>query len=349
MSLYPSLEDMKVDQMMKAQLQQHGGGVNPPASSTAGGFKAPTPAGLPYPPSPSAPPPSAAGSTRAVSPAYPGLAEYMGLELTPEEIALNMPEYSANNQQTSLALNNYGQVVGGPASSSLQVVGSPSSSLQVVGSSSSSSLQSLTAPLSGSSLGLARAQVSHGIRQVVLCKDGEGKVGMRVKAINKGIFVCLVTKESPAALGGLRFGDQILQVNNISVAGYSSDKVHDILKKAGNNNIVLAVRDRPFERTLTLHKDSTGHIGFQFKDGRINSIAVESSAARNGLLVDHNLLEVNGQNVVGVKDKEVGRFIEDGGDIVTITIIPTFIYNHIIKNMSNSLLTRMMDHSVPEM
>jgi len=278
--------------------------------------------------------PSAPG---AVSSAYPGLAEYMGMELTPEEIALNMPEYSRNNQ-TSLALNNYGQVVG---------VGG--STVSLVPSSSSSSLQSLTAPLSGSSLGLARAQVSHGIRQVVLCKDGEGKVGMRVKAINKGIFVCLVTKESPAAIGGLRFGDQILQVNNISVAGYSSDKVHDILKKAGNNNILLAVRDRPFERTLTLHKDSTGHIGFQFKEGRINSIAVESSAARNGLLVDHNLLEVNGQNVVGVKDKEVGRFIEEGGDIITITIIPTFIYNHIIKNMSNSLLTRMMDHSVPEM
>jgi len=334
MSLYPSLEDMKVDHMMKAQQQQHG---HPPNSSS-GGVQVPATA-LPYPPSPSAPTassvyPSAPG---AVNSAYPGLAEYMGMELTPEEIALNMPEYSRNNQ-TSLALNNYGQVVG---------VGG--STVSLVPSSSSSSLQSLTAPLSGSSLGLARAQVSHGIRQVVLCKDGEGKVGMRVKAINKGIFVCLVTKESPAAIGGLRFGDQILQVNNISVAGYSSDKVHDILKKAGNNNILLAVRDRPFERTLTLHKDSTGHIGFQFKEGRINSIAVESSAARNGLLVDHNLLEVNGQNVVGVKDKEVGRFIEEGGDIITITIIPTFIYNHIIKNMSNSLLTRMMDHSVPEM
>ena len=30
--------------------------------------------------------------------------------------------------------------------------------------------------------------------------------------------------------------------------------MHDVLKKSGNNNIVLAVRDRPFERTLTLHK-----------------------------------------------------------------------------------------------
>ena len=88
----------------------------------------------------------------------------------------------------------------------------------------------------------------------MLCKDGAGKIGLKVKAVNKGIFVCLAAKESPAALGGLRFGDQILQVNGENLAGFSSDKVHGILKKAPVNNIVMAVRDRPFERTLTLHK-----------------------------------------------------------------------------------------------
>merc|ERR1712004_237990 len=123
--------------------------------------------------------------------------------------------------------------------------------------------------------------------------------------------------------------------------------VHDLLKKAAVNNITMAVRDRPFERTLTLHKDSSGHIGFQFKDGKITSIAVDSSAARNGLLIDHQLLEVNGQNVVGIKDKEVGVVIEEGGSV--ITIIPTYIYNIITKNMSNSLVKKLMDHSIPEM
>merc|ERR1711974_385693 len=128
-----------------------------------------------------------------------------------------------------------------------------------------------------------------------------------------------------------KFGDQILQINGENVAGFSAEKVHGIFKKAGVNNIVLAVRDRPFERTLTLHKDSTGHIGFQFKEGKITAIVVDSSAARNGLLIEHNLLEVNGQNVVGVKDKEVGVVIEEGGDAITITIIPTYIYNIITK------------------
>jgi len=97
----------------------------------------------------------------------------------------------------------------------------------------------------------------HVNRLVILCKDGDGKVGLRVKSIDKGVFVALVTKGSPAAMGGLRFGDQILQINGENIAGFDEQKVHKIFKKAGVNNICLAVRDRPFERTLTLHKDST--------------------------------------------------------------------------------------------
>lgn len=38
---------------------------------------------------------------------------------------------------------------------------------------------------------------------------------------------------------------------------------------------------RPFERTITLQKDSSGSIGFVFKDGQITAIAKESSAARS--------------------------------------------------------------------
>ena len=48
-------------------------------------------------------------------------------------------------------------------------------------------------------------------------------------------------------------------------------------------------------------KDSSGHIGFVFKDGKITAIVKDSSAARNGVLTDHQLVEINGQNCVGVK------------------------------------------------
>lgn len=308
MSLYPSLEDMKVDQMIQAQSGIRGLDPDVPVSGQSEL-------------------PKSTSETPNAGPAgvYPGLGAYMGLELSEDTIRANMPEYLPENQNSVL----------------------PRAQAQVAPvASSTPSSGGLVAPLSSASPSFSKSQLTHGIRQVILCKDGDGKVGLRVKAIDKGIFVALVTKASPAAMGGLKFGDQILQINNATVAGYSAEKVHNIFKSAGVNNIVLAVRDRPFERTLTLHKDSTGHIGFQFKEGKITAIVVESSAARNGLLIEHNLLEINGQNVIGLRDKEIGTIIDDAGQVVTITVIPNFLYRHMMKNMSNSMVKKLMDHSL---
>jgi syntenin-1 len=303
MSLYPSLEDMKVDHMIQAQnsttqiVQPNSEEQSQILQGISQSFGQSSTA-LPYPPNPSAYPqiPSNASGNGSV---YPGLGDYMGLELSEDVIRENMPEYlvvpQAPSQLTSTTPGGF------------------------------------VAPISSSSPAFTRSQLSHGIRQVILCKDGAGKVGLKVKAIDKGIFVALVINGSPASMGGMKFGDQILQINGENVAGFSAEKVHGIFKKAGVNNIVLAVRDRPFERTLTLHKDSTGHVGFQFSSGKITAIVVDSSAARNGLLIEHNLLEVNGQNVVGMKDKEISKIIDDAGQVVTVTVIPNFLYRHIMK------------------
>lgn len=67
---------------------------------------------------------------------------------------------------------------------------------------------------------------------------------------------------------------------------------------------LLISLSRPFQRTLTMHKDSCGHVGFIFKKGKITSIVKDSSAARNGLLTEHNICEINGQNVIGLKVRE---------------------------------------------
>lgn len=311
MSLYPSLEDMKVDHMIQAQTEVFGA-MSAPSANTR-------------PNAPTRPASENMSAAPAQTPGgfYPGLAAYMGLELSEDVIRANMPEYLPSYQQGNSAL---------VQRQNHRVA--------------SSTPSNFIAPISSESPAFSKSQLTHGIRQVILCRDGDGKVGLRVKAVDKGIFVALVAKGSPAAMGGMKFGDQILQINNETVAGYSAEKVHAIFKKIGVNNIVLAVRDRPFERTLTLHKDSTGHVGFQFKEGKITAIVVDSSAARNGLLIEHNLLEINGQNVVGLKDRDVSNIIDEAGQVVTITVIPNFLYRHIMKNMSNSLVKKMMDHSV---
>lgn len=302
MSLYPSLEDMKVDQIGRAQaaaynaisqqqqMLNHHQQNNYPSAYPHPGMYESNNSGVP-----TAPPPLANGEI------YPDLVDYMGLELSQEVIAANMPEYL---NRESKQVSNY------------TVPSMPNN---------------MVAPLSGNSIGLARAGTTNGVRELILCKDSKGKVGLRVQSINKGVFVCVVVKDSPSALAGLRFGDQILQINGTTVAGLSVDDVHKILKKSAHNNISVVIRDRPFERTLTLHKDSTNHIGFQFKECKITAIVKDSSAARNGLLIEHHLLEIDGQNVVGMKDKEITGIIAGSPQIVTITIIPSFIFEHMMK------------------
>lgn len=330
MSLYPSLEDMQVDKILQSQNAAVATAAAAQHSQHAFTYQDPPPAYTmnPYPQLNSLQPAlvTSGGSDDAKKMgafAYPDLADYMGLELSHDVIAANMPEY----------LNREGRVAHyQPEVSPVTLVNNAN----------------MVAPVSGSSVGLLRGQVTNGIRELTLCKGSDKKIGLRAQAINKGVFVALVVKNSPAALAGLRFGDQILQVNGTVVAGYSVDNVHALLKKSDKNNISLVVRDRPFERAVTLHKNSAGSVGFQFGNGKITSIVKDSSAARNGLLIEHQLLEINGQNVIGMKDKEVSQLIAAGGQVITLTIIPSMIYDVMMKKLSTSFIRGKMDHSIPD-
>ena len=116
----------------------------------------------PYSPptyTPSAPYPALNNSKPEVTPydkngsLYPTLNEWMGLSLTSQEVTAIQNDSNAisvrQNQTISLGNN------------------------------------SMVAPISSTSMGLIRANVTHGIREVVVCKDGDSKVGLRVKDINK--------------------------------------------------------------------------------------------------------------------------------------------------------------------
>ena len=296
MSLYPSLEDLKVDKVIQAQTSFASNPGNPAILSEA---SAPTlQDGNLYPR------------------LYPELSQYMGLSLNEEEIQRNMAMVSAADSQ--------------------MLIGRPSA------------MNYMIAPITGNDVGIRRAEIKQGVREVILCKDQDGKIGLRLKSVDNGIFVQLVQANSPASLSGLRFGDQVLQINGENCAGWSSEKAHKVLKQIPGERISMIVRERPFGRTITMHKDSTGHVGFIFKNGKITSIVKDSSAARNGLLTEHNICEINGQNVIGLKDSQIADILATAGNVVTITIMPSQLFEHMIKRMASSILKTLMDHTIPE-
>ncbi|XP_027000600.1 syntenin-2 [Tachysurus fulvidraco] len=297
MSLYPSLEDLKVDKVMRAQAQFAQSAASGPAIAEE--TYQPAVQGMP---------------SAGLYPKLEELGDYMGLSLTSDEVQKNLALIPAANNQVAVG----------------------------------SGVSGMVRPVTGADVGIRRAEIHPGLREVILCKDQDGKVGLRLREIDNGVFIQLVQANSPASLAGLRFGDQVLQVNGHNCAGWSTDRAHKALKAAAEQRIELVVRDRPFQRTITMHKDSSGHVGFIFKSGRITSLVKDGSAARNGLLTDHYICEINGQNVIGLKDPQIKDILNTSPSAMTITIMPKFIYEHMIKRMSSGLLRSSMDHSVPE-
>ncbi|XP_069330073.1 syntenin-1-like isoform X1 [Eulemur rufifrons] len=222
---------------------------------------------------------------------YPELSQYMGLSLNEEEICANMAMVPRAPVQ--------GQLVATP-----------------------SSMNYMVAPVTANDAGIRRAEIKQEIREVILCKDQDGKIGLRLKLIDNGIFVQLIQANSPPSLVGLRFRDQVLQINGENYAGWSSDKAHKVLKQPFGKKITMTIRDRPFQRTIIMHKDSTGHVGFIFKNRKITSMVKDNSVA--SLLTEHNIFEINGQNVIGLKDSQIADILSTAGTVVTITVMPAF-------------------------
>ena len=49
----------------------------------------------------------------------------------------------------------------------------------------SSASEQMVAPITGNSVGLRRAEIQAGVRELILCKDQDGKIGLRVQSVNK--------------------------------------------------------------------------------------------------------------------------------------------------------------------
>lgn len=296
MSAYPSLEDLEIDTMAKAQVQvaqQKAIIGNSAAALTAAG---------------------ASGEAGVVSSMYGELMgeldQWGGLDISEAALAQYMPQEAVDSWKAAAPI---------------------------------------VAITPKHDVGMARAEIQQGVRPVVLAKDAAGKFGVAVAAWDKGVFVAFVWKDSAAALAGLRFGDQILQINGESVAGWTASQTLTFLKKADGAKCTLAVRDRPMARTVTCQKDAQNHVGFLFNKGKVTQIVKDSSAARNGMMINHQVLEINGQNVVGLKDADIVTIFRESPATCTVTITPEFVYKHLVEKIGFSRIKKFMDHGIPEL
>lgn len=129
----------------------------------------------------------------------------------------------------------------------------------------------------------------------------------------------------------------------------SQAKVLKKLKEADPAGVEIIARDRPYARVITFQKDAHNMCGIVFSNnGKVKSLVKDSSAVRNGMLTNHQILEVNGQSVVGMEDKDILRIIQESPPTVSVTIAPSFIYEKMIKGIGFNRIKKYVDHSIPE-
>lgn len=62
--------------------------------------------------------------------------------------------------------------------------------LQQVALSSGSGIGGMVRPVTGADVGIRRAEIRPGLREIILCKDQDGKVGLRLRSIDNVSHPC---------------------------------------------------------------------------------------------------------------------------------------------------------------
>jgi C-terminal processing protease CtpA/Prc len=160
---------------------------------------------------------------------------------------------------------------------------------------------------------------------------------------NQGIFftfrdyksgVFINNLNQPAIDLGLHFGDQIINMNGISLTGLKHQKVLEHYNLYDPSQLItLMIRDRPYAKIITLTKSSQNNrLGFVIKNGYITDLVNGTSAHLNGLLTDHKLVEVNGQQVFHLDDTQlINKIMETEFLSVHLTIYNREFYEKITK------------------
>eukprot|EP01134_Creolimax_fragrantissima_P007282 CFRG7282T1 len=160
--------------------------------------------------------------------------------------------------------------------------------------------------------------------------------------VSGAVYVSNVWLNWPSHRAGLRFGDQILKIGNVRVHGMPPNEVYKILSSADLHT--LRIQSHPHEHTITLERrviEETGALeilGITFLRGNILKTLPNTAVARSGFsFVDHFIVAVNDEVVLGLPDKYIMRRFKNTGAVVSVTVIHQEKFFEIIGTKSTSI------------
>lgn len=182
------------------------------------------------------------------------------------------------------------------------------------------------------------------IREVILMKDKSRSLGIGLVPIDNCHYVCYVQTNSPASDAQIRFGDQIIRINSMETAGVDSKKVLKYLKNLPSGPVSFLVRNRPLQKVYQVFKNETNIVGIGIKNGCVTELIKGSSAARNGVPINHKIIEINFQNIIGLSDNDIKKILNQAQGEIYLGLMAKNDYKHLMAGVAKKRLNT-MDHS----
>ena len=183
-------------------------------------------------------------------------------------------------------------------------------------------------------------------REVRIRKKEDVDFGFELCRIGSKVYVIKVDKfdekfqVTPAYRSGLRFGDELLHIDEIEIKKLTIKEIHIMLKYV--DNVVLTVQD-PIEKQVFVEREyfDLGIIGIWCDSGsKIGRVCKSSPSFRSGITSEMTITKIQGKLQLGKCSNSVNRTLKKEWDKVKshknkhgvyISVMPTNIIRVLLQ------------------
>ncbi|KAK4475606.1 hypothetical protein MN116_000881 [Schistosoma mekongi] len=189
------------------------------------------------------------------------------------------------------------------------------------------------------------------IREICLTRPEVGqRFGMRIEKVGKGTYLTTVLPGSVASQAGLKVGDEILQLNGISIQSISINSINQLIRSTRQLKIAYRPRTLLTKIRFITVKKINGRVGIRLKriaQGLYVDIVLPNSAASEaGIKEGDELICVNNQLVISWTQEAASKLLRElpDDDLVVLHFREFFhsnVFNdyiHVTKQQKSTLI-----------
>eukprot|EP00123_Amoebidium_parasiticum_P020975 comp5946_c0_seq1/m.1800 comp5946_c0_seq1/g.1800 ORF comp5946_c0_seq1/g.1800 comp5946_c0_seq1/m.1800 type:complete len:282 (-) comp5946_c0_seq1:142-987(-) len=175
-------------------------------------------------------------------------------------------------------------------------------------------------------------------RPIVLRRLGDQRFGFSVQKVGEAMCVSLVLPGSMAESAGLVVGDHILMCNGMQLRYATTDSM--LTDLASLPTIDMLVADCSFDVTVSVVRTQGQPLGLNLENGKIVSVTEGSLCAQYPIPLDHYLVEVNHDCVIGIHGPRLQRIIQQAGNVVSLRMMPAAEFELLLQRVGGSAAVR---------